>query len=106
MLDPEELQKSLDGCYTRMLCVVLNISKSMHIKNKNLYAAVPRMKNKIAARRMRLAGHCSRHQELSASKLVLLEPTQGVRSQGGQTLHIVDVLKKDVGTQSTDELAR
>ena len=52
------LQKSLDGCYTRMLRVVLNISKSTHITNENLYAGIFRVSDKIAARRMSLAGHC------------------------------------------------
>ena len=31
------LQKSLDGSYTRMLRVVLNISKTAHATNKSLY---------------------------------------------------------------------
>ena len=71
------LQKSLDGCYTRTLRVVLNISKSAHVTNENLYGGIFRVSNKIAARRMRLLGHCQRDQELPASKLVLWEPTHG-----------------------------
>ena len=74
------LQKSLDWCYTRMLPVVLNISKSAHVTNENLYAGIFRVSNKIAARRMRLVGR--------------------------PTLTYVDVLKKDTGAQSTHELAR
>ena len=54
---------------------------------------------------MRLAGHCQRHQELPASKLVLWEPTHGHRSRGRPTLTYVDVLKKDSGAQSNSELA-
>ncbi|KAJ8361351.1 hypothetical protein SKAU_G00178760 [Synaphobranchus kaupii] len=100
------LQKSLDGCYTRMLRAVLKISKSEHVTNKNLYEGTPRVSEKIAARRMRLAGHCLRHRELPASELVLWEPTHGRRSRGRPTLTYVDVLKKDAGAQSTDELAR
>ena len=88
-----------------MLRVVLNISKSTHITNSNLYAGIPRVSDKIAARRMRLAGHCQRHQELPASKLVLWEPTHGHRSQVRPALTYVDVLKKDAGAQSTAELA-
>ena len=90
------LQKALDGCYTRMLRVVLNISKNAHV-TESLYAGIFRVSDKIAARRMRLAGHCQRHQELPASKLVLWEPTHGHRSQGRPTLTYVDVLKKDAG---------
>ena len=99
------LQKSLDGCYTRMLRVVLNIDKSTHVTNERLYAGIFRVSDKIAARRMRLAGHCQRHQELPASKLVLWEPTHGHRSRGRPTPTYVDVLKKDTGAQTTNELA-
>ena len=99
------LQKSLDGCYTRMLRVVLNINKSAHVSNNILYTGIPKVSDKIAARRMRLAGHCQRHPELPASKLVLWEPTHGHRSRGRPTITYVDVLKKDAGAQSTSELA-
>ena len=68
-------------------------------------ARIFRVSDKITARRMRLAGHCQRHQELPASKLVLWEPTHGHRSRGRPTLTYVDVLKKDSEVQSTSELA-
>ena len=100
------LEKSLDGCYTRMLRAVLNISKSVHVTNEFLYEGIPRVSGKIAARRMRLAGHCRRHPELPASKLVLWEPTHGHRSRGRPALTYVDILKKDAGAQSTKELER
>ena len=100
------LEKSLDGCYTRMLRAVLNISKNAHVTNRILYKGIPRVSDKIAVRRMRLAGHCQRHQELPASKLVLWEPTHGHRSRGRPALTYVDILKKDAGAQSTKELAR
>ena len=100
------LEKSLDGCYTRMLRAVLNIGKSEHVANRVLYEGVPRVSEKIAVRRMKLAGHCQRHRELPASKVVLWEPTHGRRSRGRPKLTYVDILKKDVGAQSTDELAR
>ena len=100
------LQKSLDGCYTRMLRVVLNINQGEHITNKRLYGTLPSVSKKIAVRRMRLAGHCHRHQELPAQKLVLWEPTHGHQSRGRPTPTYVDVLKKDAGAESTNELAR
>ena len=95
------LQKSLDGCYTRMLRVVLNISQDQHITNQCLYGALPSVSEKIAVRRMRLAGHCHRHRELPAQKLVLWEPTHGHRSRGRPTSTYVDVLRKDAGAEST-----
>jgi len=53
---------------------------------------------------MTLAGHCHPHRELPASKLVLWEPNDGCRHPGGQTLIYVDVLKKDAGVSSPQEL--
>ena len=100
------LEKSLDGCYTRMLRAVLNINKSAHVTNIILYKGIPRVSEKIAVRRMRLAGHCHRHENLPASKLVLWEPSHGRRSRGRPTLTYVDVLKKDAGAKSTKELAK
>ena len=90
------LEKSLDGCYTRMLRTVLNISKTAHATNKSLYGGMPRVSQRIAARRMKLAGHCQRHQELPAGRLVLWEPTHGHRSRGRPAPTYVDLLKDDV----------
>ena len=42
--------------------------------------------NKIASRRLQLAGYCYRHPELSNKKLVLWEPTDGHR--GNYTLKV------------------
>ena len=53
---PEE--RSLDGVYTRMLRMVLNVSWEDHVKNVDLYGALPRVTDKIRARRMGLTGHC------------------------------------------------
>ena len=97
------LQKSLDGCYTRMLRAVLNVDQNIHITNEDLYGQLPR--KKVAARRMRLAGHCHRHRELPASRLDLWEATRGHRSRGRSALTYVDVLKKYAGAESSSELA-
>ena len=65
------LEKRLDGCYTRMLRSVKQIHWERHVTNLELYGGLPRVSTKIRARRLRLAGHCLRHAELAASKLVL-----------------------------------
>ena len=84
----------------------VNINQDEHITNKRLYGELPSVSEKIAARRMKLAGHCHRHQELPVKRLVLWEPTHGHRSTGRPTSTYVDVLKKDSGAESTNELAR
>lgn len=62
------LQKSLDGCDTKMLCVALNIKQDEHINNNRLYGGLPGLSEKLTVRRMRLAGHCHWHRELPAKK--------------------------------------
>ena len=67
----------LDGVYTRMLRVALNMSWKDHITNVNLYGKLPRLSDKIRQRRMRLAGHCVyRHPELSACEPILCYGSQ------------------------------
>ena len=87
-----------------MLRAVLNISKNAHVTNRVLYEGIPRVSEKVAVRGMRLAGHCQRHTELSARKLVLWKTAHGRRSRGRPKPTYVDILKKDAGAQSTSEL--
>ena len=101
----ESLEKSLGGTYTRMLRKALDIHWSSHTTNEEVYGELSRVADKIAARRLRLAGHCHRHPELSTQKLVLWEPTHGRRSRGRPQTTYVDTLKRDTGASSTIELA-
>ena len=95
---------ALDGVYTRMLRVALNVSRKDHITNVNLYGKLPRLSDKIRQRRMRLVGHCVRHLELSACELILWEPTYGQLSRGRPQTTYVDTLKRDTGLSSVSEL--
>ena len=96
---------ALDGTYTRMLRKALNIHWSDRVTNVTLYGKLPKVSDKIAARRLRLAGHCQRHPELGAQRLILWEPTHGHRGRGKPRLTYVDQLKRDTGATSTGELA-
>ena len=72
------LEKSLNGCYTCMLRAVLNIKGWQHIPNTDLFGDLPKVGDKVATR-MSLVGHCIRHPELLAEKVLLWEPTHGHR---------------------------
>ena len=61
----KSMEKSLNGTYTRMLRKALNVHWSSHTANAQLYGNLPRVSDKIASRRLQLAGHCHRHPELS-----------------------------------------
>jgi hypothetical protein len=97
-------EKALDGVYTRMLRMALNISWEDHVKNVDLYGDLPRVTDKIRGRRMRLAGHCVRHPELVASELVLWEPIHGRRGRGRPHSTYIDTLKRDTGLSDVSEI--
>ena len=101
----EAMERSLDGTYTRMLQKVLNTNWRDQISNSELYGGLPRLSSKIASRRMRVAGHCYRHPELSTQKLVLWEPTRGRRGRGRPKTTYIDTLKRDTGAKTKEELA-
>ena len=97
-------EKALDGLYTRMLRRALDVTWEEHMRNVDLYGNLPRLTDKIRERRMRLAGHCTRHPELVASELVLWEPTHGTRSVGRRHTTYIDCLKRDTGLSNTAEV--
>ena len=102
----ESLKKRIDGCYTRMLRMALNIDWKLHKTNKEVYGSLPRATMKIQERRMRLAGHIHRHPELVANRLLLWEPTHGTRSRGRPATTFVDNLRTDTGLTDTGEIGR
>ena len=73
----QTMKKQLDGCYTRMLRMALNVSWKLHIPNIQLYGELPPVSTKVQQRRMRLAGHGVRHDDEVANKLVLWQPMDG-----------------------------
>ena len=58
----------------------------------------------IQERRMRLAGHIHRHEDLIGQALLLWEPTQGVRGRGRHAMTFVDTLRSDTGLDSTADI--
>jgi len=98
------LVKKIDGCYTRMLRMVLNVNWSSHTTNRELYGSLPRATSKIQERRMKLAGHIHRHDDLVAHQLLLWEPIHGDRGRGRPAITFVDTLRGDTGLKGTDEI--
>ena len=77
-------EKALDGVYTRMLRIAFNVSWNDYVRNVNLYGGLPRVSAKVRERRMRLAGHCVRHPELSANPFTLWETIYRVLEREGE----------------------
>jgi len=59
---------------------------------------------KIQKPRMRLAGHIHRHPELVANRLLLWDPTHGVRSSEIPAMTYFDSLRADTGFNDTGEM--
>ena len=70
----------------------LGISWKQKLTNDELYRELPPVTTKIAERRLKLAGHCIRHPELSASNLVLWKPSRGTPRQGKPAMTYIDCL--------------
>ena len=104
----EALKKKIDGCYTRMLWMVLDSKwkdrKRNRVTNADTYGSLQRVSTKIQQRRMRLAGHIHRHNELVGHELLLWEPKHGHSGRGKKRLTYVDTLRKDTELDCVDEI--
>ena len=87
-----------------MLRIALNVDWKHRKTNKEVYTNLPRATMKIQERRMRLAGHMHRHPELVANRLLLWDPTHGVRSSEIPAMTYFDSLRADTGFNDTGEM--
>ena len=71
--------------------------------NEELYRNLPPVSSKIQTRRMKLAGHCIRHKEEIANKLVFWKP-EGKHKKGRPATNYIDKLLNDTGLNNTEEL--
>ena len=76
------LEKNVNGCYSRLLRMALNISWKERIRNVDVFGNIPMPSVMIANRRMRVAGHIARHEDLLAKKLLFWEPQHAHRGRG------------------------
>ena len=97
------MPKSINGCYTRMLRMAQNVSWRDHITNLELYGNIPPLSEKIKERRLRLAGHCLRHPELPANKVIMWEPTHDRRGPRRPTKTMLKTLIEDAGVINKEE---
>ena len=100
----KNMQKRINGCYTRMLRMATNTSWKEKTTNEVLYQDLQPLSQTIRERRMRLAGHFIRHTTEMAHNLVLCEPARGKRNRGWQPVTYIDCLKEGTGLTNTDEI--
>ena len=99
----KELEKKLNGCYTRLLRLVQGYTWKDHIKNETLYSNLPKVTEKIQQRRLQLVGHCQRHPEELSHRLVFWTPSHGKRCRGKPAMTYIQQIQKDTNL-NTEEL--
>ena len=95
----EEMEKRLNGTYTRMLRAILNISWKQHPTRQRLYGDLPLVCTTIKHRRMTFAGHCWRSKDEIVSDLLLWAPKHGYTKTGKPHKTYISQLMQDTGCQ-------
>ena len=97
---PVRLEKRLDGCYTRLLMRVKNLSWKKHPTLKQIYGNLTPASSLVRQRRTQFAGHCQRATNEIISSLILWKPHAEGRK--GRKLTFPDVISRDTGIGSDD----
>ena len=103
----KELQDRLDGCYTRLLMRVKNISWRQHKTKAEIYENLPPISSIVNQRKARLAGHCHRAKEEIVSDVLLLRlkcPNRGRRPLNsiGTIVRETNIQLEDLPTMMKD----
>ena len=97
------LEKQIDGLYTKLLRRILGVRWSDHVTNKELYGDIPLLSATIRQRRMRFAGHCFRADDQPVSKLIFWS-SKGKRGRGPGIKTFPKVIGEDTGQTSENEI--
>ena len=93
----KKMEDRINGCYTRLLRRVFNISWRDHIPNSVVYGDIPPVTSTIRQRRLRFAGHCMRTANQPISRLIFWTPPGGKANRGRRPLQYPDTIKNDIG---------
>ena len=80
----KQMEKKLDGNYTRMLWAILNKSWRQHPTKQQLYGHLPPIMKTIKVRQTRHARHCWRSRDELKSDVLLWTPSHG-RAKAGRS---------------------
>ena len=98
----KQLEKKLDGNYTRMLRAILNKSWRQHPTRHQLYGYLPPITKTIQVRRTIHAGHCWRSRDKLISDVLLWSPTHGWAKAGRPARTYIQQLCEDMGYSPED----
>ena len=100
----EQLEKKIDGNYTRMLGAILNKSWRQHSTRHQLYGHLPPITKTIQVKLTRLAGFCWRSNDELISDVLLWIPTYGRAKAGRPAQTYIQQLCEDTGGNPEDLL--
>ena len=98
----KQLEKKLDGNYTRMLRAILNKSWRQYPTRHQLYGHLASITTTIQARRTRYAGHCWRSRDELIIHVLLLTPAYGQAKAGRPARTYLQQLREDTGCSPED----
>ena len=93
----KQLEKKLDGNYTRMLRAILNKFWRQHPTRHQLYGYLPPITKTIQVRRTRHAGHCWRSRDELISDVLLWTHTHGHAKAGRPARTYIQQLCENTG---------
>ena len=96
------LLKQIDGTYTRILRMILNVHWSQKVTNEIQYGAIEKISTKIRRRFLKFAGHCLCRDDEVVSDLVLWEPTHGTRRRGRPPESYIRNLERETGIPASE----
>ena len=102
LMSSKQLEKKLDGNYTRMLQAILNKSWRQHPTRHQLYGHLPPILKTIQVRQTRHAGHCWISRDELISDVLLLTPTYGRAKAGRPARTYIQQLCEDMGCSPED----
>ena len=98
----KQLEKKLDGNYTKILRAILNKSWGKHPTRHQLYGHLPPITKTIQVRRTRHAGHCWRSRDKLISDVLLWTPTYCRAKAGRPARTYIQQLCDDTGCSAED----
>ena len=98
----KQMEKILDGNYTRMLRAILNKSWTQHPTKQQLYGHQPPITKTIKVRRTRHAGHCWRSRDKLISDVLQWTAAHGRAKAGQPARTYIQQLCEDTGYSFED----
>ena len=98
-----QLEKKLDGNYTKMLRAILNKSWRQHPTKNQLYGHLPPITKTIQVRQTRHAGHYWRSREEIISEVLQWTPTYNRAKTGRPARTYIQQLCEDTGCSPEDQ---